>query len=302
MSDRILVSGATGLIGGRLIERLSDDGISARCLSRSTGAPVSATSEACQWDGVHLPPGSLRDCSAVVHLSGEPVFGGPLTARRRDQILNSRVESTRSIASAIEALPADQRPKTLVCASAVGFYGSQGDAPLDESAAAGRGFLADVCQQWESAALTAASSGVRVVTLRIGIVLARNSGALPMMAFPFRLGFGGRMGSGTQWVPWIHIDDMASLIVKVLSDERFSGAVNAVAPNPIRNGQLSTAIAQSLGRPSWLPVPAIALRLLLGELSEELLGSRRCVPKVALDCGFEFAHTEVETALEAELT
>ncbi len=237
----------------------------------------------------------------MVHLSGEPVFGGRLTATRRDRILKSRVESTLAIVAAIESLPENQRPATLVCASAVGFYGSRGEESLDESAAAGSGFLANVCEQWEAAAMAAASSGVRVVPLRIGIVIARNAGPLPMMALPFRAGLGGRTGPGTQWVPWIHIDDVIELIVRILSDDRFSGPVNAVAPNPVRNAQLSTAIAQTLGRPCWLTVPAFALRLLLGDLSKELLGSRLCVPKVALDLGFEFNHNEIETALEAEL-
>lgn len=301
MTSRVLVSGATGLIGGRLVDSLTRDGIAARCVSRSTRRSPNGSIEFCLWDGVQLPVETLRECTAVVHLSGEPVFGGRLTATRRERILASRVESTHSIVAAIESLPADQRPSTLVCASAVGFYGSRGDESLDESAAAGSGFLANVCQLWEAAALAAESSGVRVVPLRLGIVLAKSGGALPMMALPFRVGLGGRTGPGTQWVPWIHIDDLVGLIVRTLSDDRFSGPINAVAPNPVRNAQLSTAIAQTLGRPSWLAVPAFALRLVLGDLSEELLGSRLCVPKNALDLGFEFTHTEVETALAAEL-
>lgn len=301
MTDRILISGATGLIGGRLVDRLSRDGITARCLSRSAEHAPFGLAEFCHWDGLKPPADALRECRAVVHLSGEPVFGGRLTAARRDRILTSRVESTLALVAAIESLPASQRPATLVCASAVGFYGSRGEESLDESAAAGSGFLANVCEQWEAAALTAESSGVRVVPLRIGIVIAKHAGALPMMALPFRVGMGGRTGPGTQWVPWIHIDDVVELIARILSDDRFSGPVNAVAPNPVRNSQLSTAIAQTLGRPCWLPVPAFALRLILGDLSEELLGSRLCVPKAALDLGFEFSHTEVETALEAEL-
>lgn len=300
-TDRVLVSGATGLIGGRLVDRLTRDGMATRCVSRSAVRSPNELVEYCLWDGVQPTAETLRDCTAVVHLSGEPVFGGRLTAARRDRILASRVESTRGIVAAIESLPKDLRPATLICASAVGFYGSRGEESLDESAAAGSGFLADVCQQWEAAALGAASSGVRVVTLRIGIVLAKHSGALPMMALPFRVGFGGRTGPGTQWVPWIHIEDLIELMLRILKDERFVGPVNAVAPNPVRNAQLSIAIGQTLGRPCWLPIPAFALRLALGDLSEELLGSRLCVPKSALDLGFEFTHTEVETALEAEL-
>ncbi len=301
MTDRVLISGATGLVGRQLVDRLSRNDVATRCLSRSSAQPTNPLCESSQWNGLQLPTEVLRECSSVVHLSGEPVFGGRLTASRRERIVASRVESTRSIVSAIESLHPEQRPSTLVCASAVGFYGSRGEEPLDESAAAGNGFLADVCRQWEEAARCAESSGIRVVTLRIGIVLARNGGALPMMALPFRAGLGGRMGPGTQWVPWIHIDDLVGLIDRILNDNRFTGPVNAVAPNPVRNSQLSTAIAQALSRPCWLPVPAFALQLMLGELSDELLGSRLCIPKAALDLGFEFAHTEVETALEAEL-
>jgi uncharacterized protein (TIGR01777 family) len=301
VTNRVLISGATGLIGNRLIDRLSRDGISTRCLSRSVARGPHGTVEFCHWDGLQLPPDAIRECNALVHLSGESVFGGLLTAARRNRILESRVESTRAIVAAIDSLPADERPSTLICASAVGFYGSRGEEALDESAAAGSGFLANVCEQWEAAALAAESSGVRVVPLRIGIVIAREAGALPMMALPFRFGFGGRTGPGTQWVPWIHIDDLIALITRILSDDRFSGPVNAVAPNPVRNTQLSTAIAQALGRPCWLPVPAFVLRLGLGDLSDELLGSRLCVPKAALDLGFEFGHNEIETALEAEL-
>ena len=172
---------------------------------------------------------------------------------------------------------------------------------FDESSGAGTGFLADVCRQWERAAESAAKAAVRVVSLRTGIVMSRDGGALPTMAFPFRIGLGGRMGSGQQWVSWIHIDDVVALIRKILLDVDFRGPVNAVAPTPVRNCELTSALAQKLRRPARLPAPAFALRAVLGELSGELLGSRRCIPKLALDRGFEFSHTRIETAFDTEL-
>ena len=303
MSDRVLISGGTGLIGGRLVESLREARVPVRILSRSAPAgqpPPEADVERLQWDGIQLPDGALRECTSVVHLAGEPVFSGPLTAARRRRIASSRIESTRSIAAALRAAPSADRPASFVCASAVGFYGSRGEEVLDESAGPGSGFLSEVCQQWEAAAATAAEA-LRVVSLRTGIVLARGAGALPMMALPFRFGFGGRMGSGRQWVPWIQIDDAVALIRRVLQNDALHGAVNVVSPKPVRNAELSTAIARALHRPCLLPVPALALRVALGTLSDELLGSRRCTPQRMLDDRFEFAHTEIGSALAVEL-
>ncbi len=303
MSDRVLVSGGTGLIGGHLVESLRESRVPVRILSRSAASGQQAADsdvERLRWDGIHLPDGALRGCSSVVHLAGEPIFSGPLTAARRRKISSSRIESTRSIAEALRAAPAADRPASFVCASAVGFYGSRGEEVLDESASAGSGFLSELCKKWEAAAATA-TDALRVVSLRTGIVLARDAGALPMMALPFRFGFGGRMGNGRQWVPWIQIDDAVGLIRRVLQDDALHGVVNAVAPHPVRNLELATEIARKLHRPCLLPVPALALRLALGSLSDELLGSRRCIPQRMLDVGFEFAHSEIGSALAAEL-
>ncbi len=303
VSDRVLISGGTGLIGSRLVESLHASRVPVRILSRSAPSGQQAPDanvERLQWDGIHLPDGALRECAAVVHLAGEPVFGGPLTANRRRRIASSRIDSTRAIAAALRSAPSAERPASFVCASAVGFYGSREDKVLDESAGPGSGFLSEVCQQWEAAAATAADA-LRVVSLRTGIVLARDGGALPMMALPFRFGVGGRMGNGRQWVPWIHIDDVVALIRRVLHNDSLHGAVNVVSPQPVRNAELSEAIARTLHRPCLLPVPALALRLALGTLSDELLGSRRCTPQRMLDDRFEFAHTEIGSALAVEL-
>lgn len=303
MSDRVLVSGGTGLVGGRLVESLRASGIPVRILSRSAAAAGRAADpdvERLRWDGIHLPDGALRGCSSVVHLAGEPVFGGPLTATRRSRIANSRIDSTQLIAEALRSTPVADRPASFVCASAVGFYGSRGEERLDESAGPGAGFLSEICQEWEAAAATAAEA-LRVVSLRTGIVLARAAGALPMLALPFRFGFGGRMGGGRQWVPWIQIDDAVAMIRRTLQNDSLRGAVNVVAPHPVRNAELAGEIARTLHRPCLLPVPALALRAALGTLSDELLGSRRCIPQRMLDVGFEFAYPDIGPALAVEL-
>jgi uncharacterized protein (TIGR01777 family) len=303
VSDRVLISGGTGLIGSRLVDSLRESRVPVRILTRSasTGERVADSGvERLLWDGIHLPDGALRGCSSVVHLAGEPIFGGPPTAARRRRIASSRIESTRSIAEALRATPSAERPAAFVCGSAVGFYGSRGEEVLDESAGPGTSFLSEICQQWEAAAATAADA-LRVVSLRTGIVMARDAGALPLMALPFRFGLGGRMGSGKQWVPWIQIDDAVALIRRVLQNDALHGAVNAVAPHPVRNAELSVEIARILHRPCLLPAPAFALRIALGNLSDELLGSRRCIPQRMLDIGFEFAHSEVGSALALEL-
>ena len=303
MSEEILLSGATGLIGGRLLAALADQGVAVRALTRRPDAApaLAAPHRWLGWDGRSVPAGTVAGARGVVHLAGEPVFAGRLTAERRNRILDSRVESTRALVEAIGALPAPQRPRVLVSASAVGFYGSRGDQLLDEDAGPGKGFFPEVCRAWEAEALGAARHGVRCAVLRIGIVLARDGGALPRMALPFRLGLGGRLGDGQQWFPWIHADDVVSMINAILRDEAYTGPVNAVAPEPVRNAELTRTLARVLHRPALFSVPAFALRAALGELSAELLGCRRCVPRRALERGFAFAHPGIESALVAEL-
>ncbi len=303
MAAEILISGATGLIGARLLPALGRDGVAVRGLTRSPQAApeLAAPHRWLGWDGRSVPPDAVAGAAGVVHLAGEPVFAGRLTQARRARVLGSRVDSTRSLVAAIGALPAPQRPRVLVSASAVGYFGSRGDDLLDEDASPGDGFLADVCRSWEAEALAIARHGVRCVVLRIGIVLAREGGALPQMALLFRLGLGGRLGDGRQWVPWIHVDDVVSLIRAALFDDAYTGPVNAVAPEPVRNAELTRALARLLHRPALFPVPAFALRAALGEISGELLGSRRCLPRRALARGFAFAHPEIASALAAEL-
>jgi uncharacterized protein (TIGR01777 family) len=298
----VLVSGATGLIGTRLVAALLRDGASVRALSRDPArGGLGARVDTRAWNGRDTPVEALAGASAIVHLTGEPVFGGLLSPARRRRIRASRIDSTRSIVSGLRALPASDRPATLVCASAVGYYGSRGDAVLDETAEPGSGFLAEVCVDWEAAAATADALGVRSVSLRTGIVLAREGGALPAMALPFRFGLGGRIGDGRQWIAWIHADDQVKLVRACLESDAYRGPINAVAPEPVTNAQLTRALGRRLRRPALLPVPAFALRLALGDLAVELLGSRRVVPRRALAAGFAFEYTAIDAALRAEI-
>lgn len=303
----VLVTGATGLVGFRLVRALAMAGVPVRALSRDAtraqqrfeAAALAVTAFA--WDGTTPPPAALEGAGAIVHLAGEPVFGGLLTAARRAAIRDSRVRSTERLVEALAAFGPGARPEVLVSASAVGFYGDRGDALLSEQAGPGEGFLAEVCVAWERAALRAEALGLRVVVLRIGIVLAREGGALPLMALPIRFGVGGALGSGRQFVPWIHADDLVALTRRALDDARLRGPVNAVAPEPVRNAALTKAIAAHHRRPAFLRVPAFAVRLALGAIAGELLGSRRVVPAKALDVGFAFAHGDLAGALAREL-
>jgi uncharacterized protein (TIGR01777 family) len=302
MADPVVVTGATGLIGRRLVARLLRDGTPVRALSRSPSrAGLPAKVEVVGWDGLGAPAGALARARALVHLAGEPVFAGPLTAERRRRIRDSRVHATRSLVEALAGLPEPERPAALVCASAVGYYGSRGDEVLDEGEAPGEGFLAEVCIDWEEAAARAEQAGVRSVSLRIGLVLAAEGGALALMRLPFSLGLGARLGGGAQWMPWVHVDDVVGLALAAIADPRYRGAVNAVAPNPVTNRDFTAALARALGRPAFLRAPAAALRLLGRDIAGELLASRRVSPRAARANGYAFAHPDLAEALAAEL-
>jgi len=300
----VVVTGATGLVGSRLLPALLDAGLPVAAVTRrpdATRTRVDPRTELLAWDGRTLPPEELTGAAALVHLAGEPIFGGRFTAARRRRIRDSRIDSTRALVDALGRVGAERRPTALVCASAVGYYGSRGDEVLYERAPAGEGFLAEVCRDWEAEARRAEDHGVRVVSLRTGVVLAREGGALPLMALPFRLGLGGKLGDGSQWFSWIHADDLVDLVRFAVREAGLGGPVNAVAPEPVRNAELTRALARQLHRPALLRVPAFALRGVLGELAGELLGSRRAVPRAARDAGFRFRHAELAGALAAEL-
>lgn len=299
-SRPVLLTGGTGLIGRRLRRRL--EGRSLRILSRHPErVQTGPQEEARGWDGRRVLPAHLAGCGAVVHLAGEPLFGGLPTAERLARIRASRIDSTRSVVEALGALPEAERPAVFVCASAVGYYGDRGEEELDESAPPGQGFLPELCRDWEAEAARAGALGVRVVSPRTGVVLAREGGALAILARVFRLGLGGPVGDGRQWFPWIHVDDEVALLVHALEDPALEGAVNAVAPEAVRNAELTRTLAACLHRPAVLRVPGFALRLALGPLGRELLDSRRVRPAKALAAGFPFQRPRLEEALAAEL-
>ena len=255
----VLVSGGTGLVGGRLVRALIERGVAPRVLTRHPERLAGRRDlEGVGWDGQQVPTSALAGAVAAIHLAGEPLFGGLPTAARLARVRESRIASTRSLVAGLGELPAAERPGVLVCASAIGFYGDRGEEDLPEEAPPGHGFLAELCRDWEEEARRAEDHGVRAVSLRIGVVLAREGGALALMGRLFRLGLGGRLGSGRQWFAWIHADDLVALILACLDDPDLRGAVNAVAPNPVRNSELTTSLGRVLSRPTWLPPPPIA--------------------------------------------
>lgn len=300
---KIAVTGATGFVGTRLVERLVEEGHSVVVLTRSKahGDRVFPTSafptvevvdysplESGEWQQV------LSGCDGVVNLAGAGIADARWTPERKQEILDSRKVGTEKIVEAIAQ--ANPKPSVLVNASAIGYYGTSETATFDESSAPGEDFLAQVCQAWEAAAESAAASGTRVVILRTGIVLGMG-GALGKMLTPFRLFAGGPLGTGRQWFSWIHRDDLVNLMLKALTDSSLSGTYNATATNPVRMAEFCQTLGQVMGRPSWLPVPAFALEALLGDAAQVVLEGQRVLPKRALDAGFVYEYPEVKAAI-----
>ena len=293
----ITISGASGLVGRHLLRVLGDAGHTLHVLSRRGVTNLPSGVKLTVWDPKSLPPiASLENAGAVIHLSGEPVAQRWTTETKR-RIRESRVESTERLVETISKLP--RKPACLVCASAVGYYGSRGDEILEESSAPGSGFLPDVCLAWEKAAQAASGLGVRVTSLRIGVVLDKRGGALGRLLAPFRAGLGGRLGSGRQWMSWIHAGDLAELFRFVL-DGTVQGAVNGVAPFPVSNAEFTQELARVLKRPALLPVPGFLLKAVLGDMAEILLASQRVAPRAAESTGFRFRFPQLGAAL-AEL-
>jgi len=292
---KIVISGASGLIGRRLLKNLSAAGHSIHVLSRHAGTNLPPGVKLSTWDPVknQPPEESLRDAAAVIHLAGEPV-AQRWTARTRQLIRESRVMGTRNLVQAIEKLPG--KPEALICASAIGYYGSRGDEVLTETSAPASSYLAEVCQAWETEAQAAEALGVRVVRVRIGLVLDARGGALKRMLPPFRMGVGGKLGSGKQWMSWIHLEDLAAIFQFAL-DHPVRGAFNGVAPYPLSNSEFTRALGQAVHRPAIFPVPAFALKALFGEMSEILLASQRVAPAAVEAAGFRFRFPQLDAAL-----
>jgi len=297
---RALVTGATGFIGRHLVSKLDRPAVLTRNpeLARSVLGPDVA---AFAWDPVSGPPpaDAFRGVDTVFNLAGKNVGESRWTRKRKAAIRESRVAGTRNLVAGIEALR--ERPRVLVSASAVGYYGDRGDETLDETAAPGTDFLAELCTAWEAEARRAGALGMRVVTPRFGVVLGPGGGALSKMLTPFKMGVGGRLGSGRQWMPWIHRDDAVGLMLMAANSPGVSGALNAVAPAPATNLEFTKALGAALGRWTIFPMPGFMLRLVVGEFAKVLLSSQRVVPRVAEKAGFKYAHTDVLGALRASV-
>lgn len=301
MSDApILITGGTGLIGRRLVADLAEDGHSIVVLTRSpdrvTDLPAGA--RAVGWDAESTEGwGELADGAlGIVHLAGESVAEGRWTDEKKLRIRASRINSTLAVKSAIEA--AETKPKFLIQASAVGFYGSRGDEILTEDSTSGDDFLAQVSREWEASSAEVEDMGVRRPVIRTGVVLHPDGGALSKMLPPFKMGLGGPLGSGGQFMPWIHLDDEISAIRYLIESDDATGPYNLTAPHPVRNRELAQSLGRALGRPAVIPTPKMALRLLFGEMAEMLLASQRVVPDRLSDSGFTFRFRDVDRALE----
>jgi uncharacterized protein (TIGR01777 family) len=291
----ITISGASGLIGRRLLKVLAKDGHSLTALSRHAGTNLPPGVRLAVWDPAkgEPPADGLRDADAVIHVAGAPV-AQRWNAQVKQDIRESRVAGTRNLVQGLSKL--SRKPPVLICASAIGYYGSRGDEVLTESSAPGNDFLSEVCAAWEKEAQAAEAFGMRVVRMRIGIVLDARGGALPRMLPPFKMGVGGKLGSGKHWMSWIHLDDMAGLFQFALANP-VSGAINGVAPNPVTNADFTRALASAVHRPAIFPVPGFALHLLFGEMGDMLLASQRVAPKAAESAGFKFRFPELAGAL-----
>ena len=290
---RVLVTGGTGFVGAALCRALRGAGHAVRVVTRD---PSHAEDSAIAWDDV---PTATREADAIVNLAGEPIAARRWTDEQKERIRESRVQATRALVAAMAAC--ERRPAVLLNASAVGYYGAHGDEPLDESAAAGTGFLADVCAAWEAETREAERLGLRVVRLRLGIVLAADGGALARMLPPFRAFVGGPLGSGEQWMSWIHRDDVTGIVVAALESDRWRGAVNVTAPHPVTNADFARALGRTLSRPAVLRAPEALLRLAVGEMADMLLTGQRVVPRVAEDRGYRWRYPDLSGALRASV-
>ena len=305
---KVVVTGATGFVGQRLVERLQEEGHQVLALVRSPDKAAQLF-PAQQFPNVEIQgyepqvsgdwQKALSGWDGVVNLAGEPLVGDRWTPSRKKEIINSRAVGTQKLVEAIAAV--EDKPSVLVNASAIGFYGTSETATFDESSGPGNDFLAEVCQTWEKAAQTASGAGIRLVIFRIGIVLG-NGGALAKMLPPFQMFAGGPIGSGKQWFSWVHRDDLVNLILTALTDTHKSGVYNATAPNPVRMAELCESLGKVLNRPSWLPVPDIALELLLGEAAQLVLEGQNVRPEKTQADGFQYKYETIDSALQQILT
>jgi uncharacterized protein len=301
---RILVSGSTGFLGSAVVEALGQQGHSVARLLRPETAGKDTAKPALQpvrWDPIagEFDSESADGADALIHLAGASIAGGRWNASRKKLLRTSRIDATRHLMGALAKLR--RPPRVIVAASAIGHYGNRGDEILTEDSSSGSDFLAVLSREWEAEAARGKEFGARVVSLRFGIILAAHGGALPRMALPFKMGAGGRLGSGHQWMSWLTLAEAVRIIQFALESSSLTGSVNAVTPNPVRNSEFTRILAKALHRPAMFPAPAFALRLALGEMADALLLiSQRVEPLRLLDSGYSFVQTDLATAL-AEL-
>ncbi len=299
---RVLVSGSHGLVGSALTRALGAQGHSVGRLVRAGLIPQGGTPGDVRWDPItgELDAAAAEGANAVVHLAGASIGEGRWTEARKKILRSSRVEATDRLVRTLSRLR--QPPKVLVSASAIGYYGDRGDELLTETSAPGNDFLARLAQDWEAAALRAEQFGARVVILRFGVILSAQGGALPRMLAPFRMGVGGRLGSGKQWMSWLALDEAVGFIGYALENAELRGPVNAVAPNPVQNSEFTRVLARVLRHPAMFPAPQFALRAVLGEMADALLfSSQRVVPERLAKLGYSFRHSSLEEALRVVL-
>ena len=293
---KVLVIGGSGFIGSALGRELSGAGHQVVVSTRKK----TTSRKKLTWNPPELiAPDVISKFDAVINLAGENVFSERWTSERKEKIRSSRVDTTKALVQSMRA--STNPPKVLINASAIGYYGPHGDEDVNEGAPPGSDFLAGVCEEWEAAALKANEPGVRVVITRFGLVLGEGGGALSKMLGPFKAFIGGYIGSGKQWMSWIHIDDITGFIRYALENESVSGQFNVTAPKPVTNREFSSALGKVIGRPSFFPVPALALKLALGEFGDVLLTGQRAIPGKAVKAGYTFKHTDVNEALKAIL-
>jgi uncharacterized protein len=299
-SSKILLTGGTGFIGQRFAEGRNDCIVVSRRPKSKVLNEVPNAADTVQWDSEsELQLDSDQQITHVVNMMGESIADGRWNDEKKKRIRDSRVIGTKRLVEAISHL--NPRPAALISFSAIGYYGSRGEEELSEQAVSGNDYLADVCRQWEAAANEATRFGIRVVLLRCGIVFGKG-GALEKIKTPFKWGVGGKLGSGKQWMPWIHVDDLTRLVQFAIDNESIEGPVNAVAPELVRNTQFTKTIANVMHRPAFFPVPTFALKIALGEFANELLASRKVVPEKLEKSGFQFRYPTLKEALVVSLS